>query len=67
MNLIALYRGLFCGQKTRQQLRVMNSLEGPPELVQHLVYRGEFTSAQERCMSQIWYGLAISLAYPNGE
>ncbi len=27
----------------------------------------EFTSVQERCMSQIWFGLATSLAYPGGE
>jgi hypothetical protein len=37
-------------------------LRGPPELVQQ-----EFTTAQERCMSQITYGLAAPLAYPSGE
>ncbi len=37
------------------------------ELVQYFRLQGEFTSAQERCISYIWYGLAVSLAYPSGE
>ncbi len=40
---------------------------GPSNLVQHFCLQRDFTSAQERCMSYIWYGLAISLAYPSGE
>jgi hypothetical protein len=36
----------------------------PPEIIQHFRLYGEFTSAQERCMSWI---LAILLVYPNGE
>jgi hypothetical protein len=39
---------------------------GPPELVQHFPLLGEFTSAQERCMSKILNGLAVSLACPSG-
>ncbi len=40
----------------------------PPELVHHFRLYGEFTSAQERCLTlKSWYGLAISLAYPSGE
>ncbi len=38
-----------------------------PFSVQHFRLKGEITSAQERCLSQIWYGLATSLAYPSGE
>ncbi len=42
-------------------------LEGP--LVSSALYslKGEFTSAQEHCLIQNWYSLAISLACPNGE
>jgi hypothetical protein len=43
---------------------------GPHELVHHFHHfrlEGEFKSAQERCLSQIWYGLAISLANHSGE
>jgi hypothetical protein len=40
---------------------------GPSELVSTFVNRGEFTSAQERCLTLNWYGLAISPAYPSGE
>ncbi len=41
--------------------------KGPPELVQHFRLLGEFTSAQERCISKMWYGLTVSLACPSGE
>ncbi len=40
---------------------------GPPKLVQHFCLQGKFKSAQERCMSQFWHGLAISLAYHSRE
>jgi hypothetical protein len=40
---------------------------GPTELVQLCRYWGEFTSVQERCLTFIRYGLAISLAYTSGE
>jgi hypothetical protein len=40
--------------------------KGPTELDQHFRVYGEFTSAQERCMTFNWYGLALSLlAYTN--
>ncbi len=51
-------------QCTRVQLNNKINCRGPTELVQHSAYRGEFISAQGRCSS---YGLAFSLAYPNGE
>jgi hypothetical protein len=35
---------------------------GTTKLVQHFRLKGEFTSARERCLKCIWYGLAISLA-----
>ena len=41
--------------------------KGPPELVQHFLFQGEFTSVHEHCMSYTWYGLAKSLACPSGE
>ncbi len=40
---------------------------GTTALVQHFRLKGEFTSARERRLKYIWYGLAISLAYLNRE
>jgi hypothetical protein len=39
----------------------------PSELVQHFRFKGEFASAQERCLTLNCYVLATSLAYPTGE
>jgi hypothetical protein len=56
-----------CARATTTSPQSNESTRGPPELVQHFRLHGEFTSAQERCMSYICYGLATSLAYPSGE
>jgi hypothetical protein len=48
-------------------LRVMPDIvEKPLSKFSTFAY-GEFTSAQERCLTYIWYGLAISPGYPRGE
>jgi hypothetical protein len=40
---------------------------GTTELVQHFRLLGEFTSAQQRRLTYILYGLALSLTYPSWE
>jgi hypothetical protein len=60
--------GLSSGNGTALPVLSKELTRGPRDLVQHFRLEGEFTSAQERCMSKIdiWFGYITRLSQWGG-